>query len=233
MEVLIKLLENIYLDYDDVKVFENFNLSIPEQKITCIIGPSGSGKTSILNILSGLITDYKGKVHLSDDFSYIFQESRLIPFLTVYDNIKIVRKEENKEEILSILKDLGLLGFEYKYPDELSGGMKQRVSIARGFYYNSSILLMDEPFKSLDYDLRLNLINYLKYIYSKNKKTIIFITHDIDEAILLGHHIMVLSNRPTVIKKEFVVESDILKRRVLDKEHISLRSQIIDMLSKE
>ncbi len=221
------------MDYEDVKVFENFSLSIPENKITCIIGPSGSGKTSILNILAGLVTDYKGKVYLGDDFSYIFQESRLIPFSTVYDNIKIVRRDEDKDEILAILNDLGLLGFENKYPDQLSGGMKQRVSIARGFYYNSSILLMDEPFKSIDYDLRINLINYLKYIYSKNNKTIIFITHDIDEAILLGHHIIVLSNRPTVIKKEFVVESDILKRTVLDKEHISLRSQIIDMLSKE
>ncbi len=230
---IIKVLENIFLSYDDIEVFKDFSLSIEEGKITCIVGPSGCGKTSILNILSGLLKNFKGKVFMTDDLGYIFQESRLLPWDNVYNNIRLVRKEEDKDEIMSILKDVGLEGFEKKFPSELSGGMKQRVSIARGFYYDSSVLLMDEPFKSLDYDLRINLINYLKKLYSKNKKTILFITHDIDEALLLGHEVVVLSNRPTVVKKRYTPKSDIFDRSVSSYEHVKMRGQIIEDLTKE
>ncbi len=170
---------------------------------------------------------------MTDDLGYIFQESRLLPWDSVYKNIRLVRKEEDKAEIMSILKDVGLEGFENKLPSELSGGMKQRVSIARGFYYDSSVLLMDEPFKSLDYDLRINLIEYLKKLYSKNEKTILFITHDIDEALLLGHEVVVLSNRPTMVKKRYIPKSDIFGRTVSDAEHVKIRGQIIEDLTKE
>ncbi len=221
------------MSYGDIKVFDDFTLDIMEGKINCIVGPSGCGKTSILNILAGIVKDFTGIANIGDDLAYIFQESRLLPWCSVYDNIKIVKKKEDKAKILSILKDLGLDGFERKYPNELSGGMKQRVSIARGFYYDPSILLMDEPFKSLDYDLRIGLINYLKNLYSKTGKTILFITHDIDEALLLGHKVIVLSSRPTVIKATYNLQSDIFKRSVTCDEHIEIRGRIIKNMTKE
>lgn len=207
---------------------------MPENKITCIVGPSGCGKTSILNILAGIIKLYEGISNTeSNRISYIFQEDRLLPWETLYQNIRLVREEEDKEEIINLLEALELIDFKDKYPHQLSGGMRQRCSIARGFYYNSDLLLMDEPFKSLDYDLKLNLLNYLGGLWVKNKKTIIFVTHDIDEALLLGHEIVVLSKRPTVILDTYLIDTKLGNRDVNQKQHIIIRNKIINHMTNK
>lgn len=230
----IELLKNVQLNYDAIEVFEGFSLKVPVSQITCIIGPSGCGKTSVLNLLAGLVKVSEGKVDIGDaTVGYIFQEDRLLPWETVYDNIRLVRELEDKAEIMAILKALEIDEFAHKKPDQLSGGMRQRCSIARGFYYHSSLLLMDEPFKSLDYDLRLNLCRYLMKLWKGNRNTIIFVTHDIDEALLLGHRIIVLSKRPTSVEQVFSITKDLEQRNIMDDEHVTLRGKIIDLMSDQ
>lgn len=228
----IVLLDEVDLHYDDIEVFDKFSLMVPKGKITTIVGPSGCGKSSLLNLLAGLVPVQHGRVLVEDaTVGYIFQEDRLLPWETVYQNVRLVRPEENHEEIMAILTDLELDGFAHKYPKQLSGGMRQRVSIARGFYYHSTLLLMDEPFKSLDYDLRLNLVRYLGELWQSNENTIIFVTHDIDEALLLGHQILVLSRRPSKIAVTYEREAPLRERSVEDQEHIDFRREIVKQMS--
>lgn len=228
----LPLLDKISLHYDDIEVFDRFSLDVPKGKITTIVGPSGCGKTSLLNLLAGLIEANQGRVNRQDGtVGYIFQEDRLLPWETVYQNVRLVRPEEDHEAIMEILKALALDGFANKYPDQLSGGMRQRCSIARGFYYHSNLLLMDEPFKSLDYDLRLNLVSYLAGLWKSKGNTIIFVTHDIDEALLLGHQILVMTRRPSQIAVSYKRRSPLEERSVGDQEHIDLRRAIIKEMS--
>lgn len=228
----MNLLNDITLMYDDVKVFEHLSLDIKKNKITCIVGPSGCGKTSLLNILSGLLLPASGQVNTTNEkVGYIFQEDRLLPWETVYENIRLVNERENKHEIIELLKALELEGFMNKYPHQLSGGMKQRVSIARGFYYHSSLLLMDEPFKSLDYDLRVHLISYLGRLWKDTNNTIVFVTHDLDEALLLGHEVIVLSSRPTSVLNRFSLTTELESRWITQDEHVKIRDQIIELMT--
>lgn len=228
----IRVLDQVSLNYDEIEVFSDLSLDILKNKITCIVGPSGCGKTSLLNMLSGLLKPGKGHVKTDGErVGYIFQEDRLLPWETVYQNIKLVDKNENKEEILELLKALELADFKDKYPHQLSGGMKQRVSIARGFYYQSSLLLMDEPFKSLDYDLRVNLINYLARLWEQKNNTIVFVTHDLDEALLLGHQVVVLSSRPTTISECFTIQSELGIREINEQNHLEVRDKIIQLMT--
>ncbi len=226
------LLDEVDLHYDDIQVFDQFSLEVPKGKITTIVGPSGCGKTSLLNLLAELVPVGKGTVHTEDEtVGYIFQEDRLLPWATVYQNVRLVRPEENHDEVMAILTALELDGFAHKYPEQLSGGMRQRCSIARGFYYHSTLLLMDEPFKSLDYDLRLNLVNYLGRLWKANGNTIIFVTHDIDEALLLGHQILVLSRRPSRVAASYERTASLDGRNVSDSEHIDFRREIVKQMS--
>ncbi len=183
---------NLCKAYEGHKVLHKLNMNFEENKITVILGPSGCGKTTLLNIISGIEKEDSGKVILKDkNISYIFQDDRLIPHLTVYENIDFVLKSiMNKEEISSVinkyLEIVKLSEYKNKLPSKLSGGMKRRVAIARAFAYKSRLLLMDEPFKGLDYKLKKEIIeNFLK-LHKEDKRTIILVTHDMKEAELFG-----------------------------------------------
>ncbi|MCT4509970.1 MAG: ABC transporter ATP-binding protein [Tepidibacter sp.] len=231
---MICKLKGIYKRFDDLDVLNNLNLDINKEEIICIVGPSGCGKSTLLNIISGLIKPDKGKITGDLDLvGYVFQEDRLLPFKTVYENIAIVGKEKNHKKIIDLIYEVGLKGFEDSYPNNLSGGMRQRCSIARAFYFNSKILLMDEPFKSLDYNLKVNMIDYLIKLWDKSKSSIVFVTHNIDEALLLGNRIIVLSNRPINVSKIFNIDIHQSKRSLTDKHFTYLRNQIIDLLSND
>lgn len=250
--MLLKL-DTVYKNYDDIKVLQDMTFSVNKAEILCVLGPSGCGKSTILNLISGLITPNSGKVlNKANKIGYVFQEDRLIPWKTVYENIAIVSdnkkklckarnsKAENKspkylsekssDKIYELISYVGLKGFEDKYPKELSGGMRQRCSIARAFNYESDLLLMDEPFKSLDYNLRINMINHLTNIWERTKNSIIFVTHEVDEALLLGNRIMVLSNRPTSVLKTFSIDTKQRERKLSNKNLIDIRNEIIELL---
>ncbi|KZL92475.1 ABC transporter ATP-binding protein [Clostridium magnum] len=187
----VKLI-NLCKSYEENTVLDNINMDIQENKITVISGPSGCGKTTLLNIISGVEKKDSGQVILKDNsISYIFQEDRLIPYLTVYENIAFVLKStldknEMDKIITKYLEMVRLIEFKNKLPSKLSGGMKRRVAIARAFAYKSRLLLMDEPFKGLDDELKTEIIEEFLKLYKKDKRTVILVTHDKEEAKLLG-----------------------------------------------
>ena len=227
-------LQSVEKHFGDVRVLQDLSIEAAREEILCIIGPSGCGKSTILNIISGLIEPSGGNViNNSRNTSYVFQEDRLLPWKDAYENIRIVNKESSHEYCMELIEKVGLKGFEGFYPHELSGGMRQRCSIARAFNYEADLLLMDEPFKSLDYNLRIGMIRYLLTLWSSTKKTIVFVTHEIDEALLLGDRVLLLSNRPTKVKREFHLNKRKRERGLTDRDLIETRSEIIGIMEKD
>jgi NitT/TauT family transport system ATP-binding protein len=208
--VTIKI-SDLNKEYEGLRVLNNFNIEFEEEKITALLGPSGSGKTTLLNIISGLEQYDSGDIVGLErkKFSYIFQEDRLLPWFSVEENIKFVLKGDNTEEETDNITDkylriVDLEEYRYYLPKQLSGGMKQRVSIARAFAYPSDILLMDEPFKGLDMELKTNLMKSFISLWNEDKRTVIFITHDMDEAMLLADYVFILEGKPLGIKVRIV-----------------------------
>ena len=200
-------IKNINKKFNDKIVFKDFQIDFYKNQINCIIGKSGCGKRTLLNIISGIIPNDEENFQTIENYgvSYIFQEDRLIDWLTVEENISLVVKRiYDKKKIKKLCdKYLDLVGIkEYKnyYPQMLSGGLRQRVNIARSFIYPSKIIIMDEPFKSIDVINKEIIMNNFKKILEKEKRTVLFVTHDIDEAILLSDKIYVLGNSPVEIK---------------------------------
>jgi len=185
---------NACKSYGDKIIFKDLNLNFEKNKITAILAPSGYGKTTLLNIIAGLDKLDSGNfIMKSQNISYMFQEDRLLPWLTVYENIAFVLKSNTfKCEMESIInKYLDLVKLkEYKYYtlDKLSGGMKRRVALARAFAYKSEVLIMDEPFKGIDLALKKEIISIFLKLWERDKKTVIVVTHDVNEAKLLAHN---------------------------------------------
>ena len=213
MNLTNKLLtiKNLYKSYfntkGETKVLNNINFELYEGESLCIIGPSGCGKSSILNIISSLDKEYYGKVLLKDNIKigYMFQEDALFSWLNIHDNATIGLKisknytDEAKEYVDNLLKKYNLYEFKDKYPNELSGGMKQRLALIRTLALKPDILLLDEPFSALDYQTRLKVSEDVFNIIKNENKTIIMVTHDINEAIKYSSKIIVLSSLPAKI----------------------------------
>jgi NitT/TauT family transport system ATP-binding protein len=196
--------------FGSLVIFRDLHLNIKRNKVTAILGPSGCGKTTLLGIIAGIVSIEHGEISgiVNESISYLFQEPRLLPWLTVFDNLKLVIPENHRDNSVAerteaILSIVGLKEFSYYYPDELSGGMRQRAAMARAFLYPSTILLMDEPFQALDIRLRLSFMKTFNSLWRDDKRTSIFVTHDIQEAIYLGDEIIVFSDRPTKVKKRY------------------------------
>ncbi len=196
------IIKNLKLKYPDKLVFENLTLELPDNKITSILGPSGVGKTSILKAICNLVS-YEGYIEKHDKYSFIFQEDRLINSITVLDNLKIVNN--NLDKIIEITKVLEIDGLLKKYPNELSGGEKKRVNIARAFIYDSDIILSDEALSSLDESLRFKILKYITRLFEYNNKTIIMVTHNILEALSISDKIILINDRK--ILKEYNLDS--------------------------
>ena len=188
---------NLKKIYNGKTVIDRLSFSVRGGDIAVIVGPSGCGKSTLLNIVAGLDTHFEGSLQSGGKkIGYVFQEDRILPWLTVAQNIKSVNPEGDDKEVQRFIDMAGLTGYERYYPDELSGGMKQRCSIARALYYGSELLLMDEPFKSLDYGIRHKMIADLVAIHQKEKNTILFVTHDIEEALSVADVIFVCKKNP-------------------------------------
>lgn len=210
---MIRLI-NVSKKYDDLEILKDFNVSIEENKITCLFGGSGVGKTTIANIIAGLISIDKGEVTGTEHavFSYVFQEPRLLEWYNVYDNIDFVLKDiydndKRKKIVNSYIEMVELKDYKLFKPRALSGGMAQRVSLARAFAYPSSVLIMDEPFKGLDVKLKKEMIALFLMLWNESKRTVLFITHDVDEAVTLSNTIHIIKNKPAIVAQSIDVDS--------------------------
>lgn len=199
---------NITKYYDDLKVLEDITIDFEQNKTTCILGPSGCGKTTLLNIIGGITGKDSGEIigFQNEDMSFVFQEDRLIEWKNVKENISFVlKKKMDKKQIETTidkyLKLVNLEEYKYFYPNSLSGGMRQRISILRAFAYPSKLLIMDEPFKSLDINSKQIVTDFFKKLRIVEERTCIFVTHDIEEALCLGDNIVILTDKPTKVKK--------------------------------
>lgn len=207
MKIYIKDLNK---SFGNKTIFKNFNFELNDEKINCIVGQSGCGKSTFLNILSGLTNIDSGEILgiTRSDISYVFQEDRLIEYLTIKENLELAlkkyyKKEQLEKQIKELLKLVGIEDICDKYPNNLSGGMKQRVNIARAFGKPSKIILMDEAFKSLDYKLKYTIMDEFKNILKNKKRMVIVVTHDLDEAIYFQGNIFVFGGEPVNIKGKF------------------------------
>lgn len=197
-----------------IEVLNNINFEVEEGEIVAIVGPSGAGKSTILNLISKLITPSEGVVNVNGNIGYMFQRDCLFDWKTIYKNILLgleIQKNKTEEAIASVnrmLEEYNLMEFKNSYPHQLSGGMRQRVALIRTLAVNPDILLLDEPFAALDYQTKLIVSNDIYKIIKKEKKTAIMVTHDISEAISMADKILILSSRPAIIKKQFVINID-------------------------
>lgn len=213
----IKLID-IKKNFGGNKIYDKFSISFEIGKINCILGASGCGKSTLLNIIANIESIDSGCiVGLPKKIGYVFQEDRLIEWNSIYKNIelpilKCYKKTERKEKIKGILRNVGLEGYINAFPKELSGGMRQRVNIARALLYDDELLLMDEPFKSLDENSKKNMIKVFKNNHIEKKNTVIIVTHDIKEALILGDNIFILGDYPRRVTYSFKNVQSLLEK---------------------
>ncbi len=209
--VQVKINHLCYLQQsNDTLVIENIELAIAENECVCIVGPSGCGKTTLLNAIAGLLVSPQASIELMQAdarLGYIFQEPRLMPWLTLQQNIELVLPQPNPKLVAQVLDEVGLLAYAKHYPNTLSGGMLRRASIARAFVIKPQILLLDEPFVSLDAPTAMQSRELLINMAKAHQTTIIFVTHNINEALYLADRIVFLSKRPARIIHELRLKS--------------------------
>jgi ABC-type nitrate/sulfonate/bicarbonate transport system ATPase subunit len=226
-------------DGNSVSVLEHIDLEAREGEFVCILGPSGCGKSTLLNIVGGFLKQTSGEVKIDGvpvtgpdpRRIFVFQERGVFPWLTVEGNIGFglfkLSNEEKAKRIAHYVKLVGLDGFEQAYPQELSGGMKQRLEVARALAVNPDMLFLDEPFGALDSITRLIMRSELLRIWEAERKTILFVTHDIEESVQLADRVIVMSARPAVIRK--VVNIDIPHPRdISSRRYLELRDGIFE-----
>jgi len=228
-------------DGGSISVLEDINLSVRDGEFVCLLGPSGCGKSTILNIMAGFIAPTRGEVRIDGEVVsgpdprriFVFQERGVFPWLTVEGNIGFglfrLAPAERHRRIAHYVALVGLQGFEKAYPRDLSGGMKQRVEVARALAVNPDMLFLDEPFGALDSITRLIMRSELLRIWEAERKTIIFVTHDIDEAVQLADRVIVMSARPAKIQR--IVSIDIPHPRDISSRHyLGLRDGILEAI---
>lgn len=221
MSLIVENVSKIFITKrQQINTLDNINIEFKKGEFVCILGPSGCGKSTLLNIIAGLETPSTGRVVLNGkevkgagpDRVVMFQEAALFPWLKVIDNVEFgmkiagVPRAERREKALKYLKMVHLSRFQNSYIHELSGGMRQRVALARALTLDAEILLMDEPFAALDSQTKSILQLELQHIWWETQKTIIFVTHNVEEAVLLADRVVVMSANPGCIKKEFRIQ---------------------------
>jgi len=233
---------------DEVEALTDVDLTVDDQEFFCLLGPSGCGKSTFLRIISGLVSEHTGTVEISPSrtdggsvTNMIFQEHGIFPWKTVLNNVAFglkmdgIGKQRRHEKARTYLEKVDLADFADAYPHQLSGGMKQRVAIARAFTNDPEVLLMDEPFGVLDAQTKRNLQTELLSLWSETKKTVVYVTHDIEEAITLGDRLAVMTARPGGVKE--VLDVDLPRPRtrgsIPTDEFTTLRERVWGLLSDE
>jgi NitT/TauT family transport system ATP-binding protein len=237
--------ENLHMvfarDGKSTAVLQDINLQVRDGEFVCLVGPSGCGKSTLLNTMGGFLSPTSGTVSIDGEVVrgpdprriFVFQERGVFPWLTVEGNIGFglfkLSNSERRQRIVHYIKMVGLQGFEEAYPSELSGGMKQRLEVARALAVNPDMLYLDEPFGALDSITRHIMRGELLRIWEAERKTIVFVTHDIDEAVQLADRVVVLSARPAVIQQ--TVNIDIPHPRdISSPRYLELRDGILQQI---
>lgn len=221
---MIKI-KNLTKKYGDKAVYDNFNLEIKKNKILVILGESGSGKTTLLNVLANL-TEYEGQIEgLDGAVSMLFQKDYLVPNLTVEQNLKLVCKNK---DVLSALESVEMQDYAKYYPKSLSAGMARRIAIIRALLYGANLIVMDEPTNSLDVGLKAKIYTMLKQLKKECEKTIVIVTHDIDEALWLADRVILIKDGK--IDYSYSFKSSIYSRDITDEESNLVRKELLDRL---
>jgi NitT/TauT family transport system ATP-binding protein len=240
-------IQNISHNYGDLEILKDINLEIKQGQIVCIVGPSGCGKSTLLRLIGGLEKPSNGKIMQMSEppkdslnpLTYIFQDFALLPWRNVFDNISLVLEDHKlpKKEINTIVNDVlkrtELTNFAHALPKQLSGGMKQRVAIARALSVSPAVMLMDEPLSALDSQTRELLMDDLVSLWEREQFTAFYVTHNLNEAVRLGHKIVVLSRRPGVIKKVVEIDIDLKARKNHMLELNNKQNELWELLKEE
>ncbi len=245
-KIKIQNIKKTFESGNKVVALKDINLNINENEFAVILGPSGCGKSTLLYLLAGFEKPTNGKIFLDGkkikkpgpDRGFVFQDFALYPWKTVLKNVtfglelKGVSKQEAAKKSMEYIRMVGLEGFENAYPHTLSGGMKQRVGIARALAYHPEVLLMDEPFGALDAQTRKQMQIELEKIWEKTKKTVVFVTHSVIEAVYLADRVFVITARPGKVKG--IVEVNLPRpRNYTDKDFLKVRAKILGILESE
>lgn len=238
--------EKVCKSFDKKEVLKNVSFSLNKGELICILGLSGSGKTTLFNIIAGLDKPDCGKIFINDEditgktgkISYMLQKDLLFPYYTILDNVilpLIIRgekKEDAQKKAIPLFADFGIDGTQKQFPSELSGGMRQRAALLRTYLFSSEIMLLDEPFSALDMITKQSLHKWYLEMIEKLKTSTIFITHDIDEAILLSDRILIIGGTPGTIQKEIIVNEPKPRNNefTFSSEFIKLKKEICEEL---
>lgn len=231
-------LKNITKSFDGNIILKDISIDVNRGEFVSILGPSGCGKSTLFNIITGLTNMDSGNISVLGDIGYMQQKDLLLPWKTIMENvvlpldIKGLNKKFSREKAVKYIELMGLSGYENKYPYELSGGMKQRASFLRTFLSSEEIMLLDEPFGALDSITRENLQKWILDMKKAVERTILFITHDIEEAVFLSDSIYVLGSKPGVVKKRIHLEfyKNDKEKRLFSSELFDYKKEIIKLL---
>ena len=240
------IVKDVTFSYDQENIIEDINIELHENELVCLLGSSGGGKTTLFNVISGLKTPQQGKVFLDGEditgqpghISYMLQKDLLLPYRTIEDNvalpliIKGEKKKEARKKAAEFFEEFGLSGTEKKYPSQLSGGMRQRAALLRTYMFSKDVALLDEPFSALDTLTKSDMHRWYLDVMDKIHLSTLFITHDIDEAILLSDRIYLLTGKPGKITEEIVIKEQKPRRKDfnLTEEFLAYKKKIIEKL---
>lgn len=240
--------KNVSKTFENEPIISNISLELHEGEIVSLLGVSGGGKTTLFNIIAGLSTPDEGSVWLDGEnitskpgkVSYMLQKDLLLPYRTIVDNVALpliirgMKKKEARQKASSYFEEFGLEGTEHKYPSQLSGGMKQRAALLRTYLFSEKVALLDEPFSALDMLTKTAVHQWYLDVMEKIRLSTLFITHDIDEAVLLSDRIYLLTGKPGTITKEIIIKEPKPRRKDfnLSEEFLCYKREIISHLEK-
>lgn len=240
--------DNVSKSFEEEKIIKNISLELREGEIVSLLGVSGGGKTTLFNVIAGLSKPNCGTIFLGEEditgkpgqVSYMLQKDLLLPYKTIVDNVALplvirgVSKKEAREKAASYFEEFGLAGTEKKYPSQLSGGMKQRAALLRTYLFSEKVALLDEPFSALDMLTKGTVHEWYLSVMEKIRLSTLFITHDIDEAVLLSDRIYLLTGRPGTITKEIIIDEPKPRRKDfnLTEKFLAYKREIISHLEE-